>query len=86
MERYYICSDSCRLLFFSLHYKVAVLLIRLKICFENCSKSNVFRGFSEPNQFNKLINVQVRSEGDKKDNISQSKQKDKKKSLNNSDF
>ena len=65
---------------------LTVLLIRLKICFEIRSKSNVFRGFSEPNQFNKLINVQVRSEGDKKDNISQSKQKDEKTSLNNSDF
>ena len=66
-----------------------MLLIRLKICFENCSKSNVFRGFSEPNQFNKLINVQIRLEGDEKNNISQSKQKDEKTSLNNlnnSDF
>ena len=62
-----------------------MLLIRLKICFENCPKSNVFRGFSEPNQFNRLINVQVRSEGDQKD-TSQSKQKDEKTSLNNSDF
>jgi hypothetical protein len=41
---------------------------------------------SEPNQFNKLINVQVRSEGDEKGNISPSKQKDEKASLNNSDF
>ena len=61
------------------------LLIRLKIWFENYSKSNVFWGLSEPNQFNKLINVQVRSEGDEKGNISPSKQKDEKTSLNNSD-
>ena len=78
---HYIWFDIRRLLFFSLHYKVAVLLIKLKFCFENCSKSNVFWGFSEPNQFNKLINVEVRSEGDKNDNISQSKQKDEKKNL-----
>ena len=68
---------------------LTVLLIRSKVCFKNCPKSNVFRGFSEPNQFNKLINVQVRLEGDKKDNISQSKQKDLKTPLNNlndSDF
>ena len=38
---------------------------------------------SEPNQFNKLINVQLRSEGDEKGNISPSKQKDEKTSLNN---
>ena len=60
---------------------LTVLLIRSKICFKNCPKSNVFRGFSEPNQFNKVVNVKVRSEGDKKDNISQSKQKDEKKNL-----
>ena len=68
---------------------LTVLLIRSKICFKNCPKSNVFRGFSEPNQFNKLINVQVRSEGVKKGNISPSKQKDLKTPLNNlneSDF
>ena len=41
-----------------------------------------FEVFLEPNQFTKLINVQVRSEGEKKDSISQSKQRDEKTSLN----
>lgn len=51
---------------------LTVLLIRSKICFKNCPKSNVFRGFSEPNQFNKLINVQVRLEGDEKNKMQKS--------------
>ena len=71
MENYYIWSDIRLLLFFSLHYIIkllTVLLIRLKFCFENCSKSNVFEVIKHQII---LLNVQIGSEGDKKDRISQ---------------
>ena len=45
MEHYYIWFDIGRLLFFSLHYKVAVLLIRLKIALKIFQSQMYFEVF-----------------------------------------